>query len=272
MKRRGFTLIELLVVIAIIAILAAILFPVFSRAREQARKAACVSNLKNIGMAMQMYAQDWDEKWVPMWTQSWYQGHSGRDWWMWLIQPYVKNLALFKCPSNPAAWRGTAVFGDPNSGEGPFAACANLDDSYHRFWGGYGMNWTAFSSQNAGGTRGCFGPGDRGELGMSTSLAAISSPAETIAVMDSNCIVVGRLPCWPSPASTAPTTGQCFDPEDSGVGWCGCVYPAGNQSLKGFRRHSDGGVVLFVDGHVKWLRTTYNYKPGDPFYLWRTYK
>ena len=98
MKRRGFTLIELLVVIAIIAILAAILFPVFSRAREQARKAACVSNLKNIGMAMQMYAQDWDEKWVPMWTQSWYQGHSGRDWWMWLIQPYVKNLALFKLP------------------------------------------------------------------------------------------------------------------------------------------------------------------------------
>jgi prepilin-type N-terminal cleavage/methylation domain-containing protein len=60
-QKKGFTLIELLVVIAIIAILAAILFPVFSRAREQARKTACLSNLKQIGQALMMYVQDWDE-------------------------------------------------------------------------------------------------------------------------------------------------------------------------------------------------------------------
>jgi len=66
MKKRGFTLIELLVVIAIIAILAAILFPVFSRAREQARKSACLSNAKQIGLAIQMYSQNWDEK-LPSW-------------------------------------------------------------------------------------------------------------------------------------------------------------------------------------------------------------
>jgi len=63
MRRRGFTLIELLVVIAIITIMAAILFPVFAKAREQARKATCASNLRQIGMALLQYVQDYDERW-----------------------------------------------------------------------------------------------------------------------------------------------------------------------------------------------------------------
>jgi prepilin-type N-terminal cleavage/methylation domain-containing protein len=109
--RVGFTLIELLVVIAIIAILAAILFPVFSRAREKARQASCTSNLKQIGLASGMYNNDYDERHIPMWTQSWFQGQSGRVWWMGLAQPYVKNVPMFGCPTGMSyGWRGLSMF------------------------------------------------------------------------------------------------------------------------------------------------------------------
>jgi prepilin-type N-terminal cleavage/methylation domain-containing protein/prepilin-type processing-associated H-X9-DG protein len=92
MKRRGFTLIELLVVIAIIAILAAILFPVFARAREKARQSSCSSNLKQIGIGAMMYAQDYDEMMVhyslPV-TGGWTNA----------LAPYIKNTQLYTCPS-----------------------------------------------------------------------------------------------------------------------------------------------------------------------------
>ncbi len=102
--RRGFTLIELLVVIAIIAILASILFPVFARAREQARKAACASNLKQIGLAFLMYAQDYDEALPPFSQGTGPQGclgYAGADGPRWadMIFPYVKNSHVFDCPS-----------------------------------------------------------------------------------------------------------------------------------------------------------------------------
>jgi prepilin-type N-terminal cleavage/methylation domain-containing protein/prepilin-type processing-associated H-X9-DG protein len=96
--RRGFTLIELLVVIAIIAILAAILFPVFARAREKARQASCTSNVKQISLGLLMYVQDYDEMfglaggyggdatWAPQWPIA--------------IQPYLKNWQILRCPSN----------------------------------------------------------------------------------------------------------------------------------------------------------------------------
>ena len=90
MRQRGFTLIELLVVIAIIAILAAILFPVFAKAREKARQASCLSNLKQLGLADLMYAQDYDERFV--WTTDNYP-------WYVLLQPYAMNAQIFKCPS-----------------------------------------------------------------------------------------------------------------------------------------------------------------------------
>ena len=95
--RRGFTLIELLVVIAIIAILAAILFPVFARAREAARSTACRSNLKQLGVAFQMYSQDYDET-LPV--RGYPDGAGRYFYWGHLLQPYIKNVQLFECPSN----------------------------------------------------------------------------------------------------------------------------------------------------------------------------
>src|SRR6187551_3779481 len=95
-QRRGFTLIELLVVIAIIAILAAILFPVFAQAREKARAATCLSNLKQVGMATRMYTQDYDEVLVPSYL---YNSTTTWKWWWDLLQPYVKNMDVFVCPS-----------------------------------------------------------------------------------------------------------------------------------------------------------------------------
>jgi prepilin-type N-terminal cleavage/methylation domain-containing protein len=121
-RQRGFTLIELLVVIAIIAILAAILFPVFAKAREQARKTACISNVKQLGLASLMYAQDYDEMWPCMHTQDaravpndvYSEVYNGHYWastpaevtyvlnhsYMAQFMPYVKSNALFKCPSH----------------------------------------------------------------------------------------------------------------------------------------------------------------------------
>src|SRR5436309_547217 len=103
-RKGGFTLIELLVVIAIIAILAAILFPVFAQARESARKTTCLSNLKQMGLGMTMYVSDYDEQAVP-WNlrlnnKNLYDANGVSLCWDRLIQPYVKNTAFLACPSD----------------------------------------------------------------------------------------------------------------------------------------------------------------------------
>ena len=100
---RGFTLIELLVVIAIIAILAAILFPVFAQAREKARQTACLSNTRQIATAIHMCLQDYDETFFNM-PWSGFGGYDGRTpsidrFWTEVLMPYVKNQDLFRCPS-----------------------------------------------------------------------------------------------------------------------------------------------------------------------------
>jgi prepilin-type N-terminal cleavage/methylation domain-containing protein/prepilin-type processing-associated H-X9-DG protein len=104
----GFTLIELLVVIAIIAILAAILFPVFAQARDQARQTTCLNNLKQLGTGLMMYAQDYDEN-FPSWPfttkPNLLSSPIFRDWgystWVYALMPYVKNNQIFACPNGP---------------------------------------------------------------------------------------------------------------------------------------------------------------------------
>lgn len=108
--RKGFTLIELLVVIAIIAILAAILFPVFARAREKARQSSCLSNVKQLVLGVMMYAQDYDET-LP--GYHFVGSPTEYNQWFEVIEPYVKNEQIFVCPSDSNADMSA---GDPSYG------------------------------------------------------------------------------------------------------------------------------------------------------------
>lgn len=114
MHRTGFTLIELLVVIAIIAILAAILFPVFAQVREKARTTSCASNLKQLGTAFELYIQDYDSKLPPLIQIHFIpnDNHFSKA----LLRPYIKNEGIFKCPSDhgsKAYWESSAVRRQP---------------------------------------------------------------------------------------------------------------------------------------------------------------
>ena len=157
---RGFTLIELLVVIAIIAILAAILFPVFARAREKARQASCQSNLKQFGLAATMYAQDYDGVMVNSSVKDPAYPDSNGRWWMILLQPYIKNDQLLDCPSYSNPYWCTVT-----SCEG------STSPSFRwRRRGGYAINNASDS------------PRGRRD-------SEISAPAETILFLDCNCVV-----------------------------------------------------------------------------------
>ena len=127
--RRGFTLIELLVVIAIIAILAAILFPVFARAREKARQASCSSNLKQIVLAGLMYAQDYDGR-FPYNHASVQVAGRWLEWWT-VLQPYIKNWQAFTCPSNSINIYNGVNYGKRGCGDSILSG-----EGSYEFWSG----------------------------------------------------------------------------------------------------------------------------------------
>jgi prepilin-type N-terminal cleavage/methylation domain-containing protein/prepilin-type processing-associated H-X9-DG protein len=246
-RRSGFTLIELLVVIAIIAILAAILFPVFAQAREKARSTSCLSNLKQIGTAMMMYTQDYDEN-LPHFSQYCSRipnplkpndpaNPAGvREMWQATIYPYTKNWQIFSCPSDVAI---------PN-------------DAFTQFYMlSYGYNYGYLSKLQTGNDPGCGTP----QYFSSHSLAEVVQPASIIMVADNGGKAMyantgtSTLGSMVNPPDAWPSSEFFYGPSQVGWGLNCTDYFAGTKwgDTDGFAwRHSNGGNAVFVDGHAKW--------------------
>ena len=233
LRTQGFTLIELLVVIAIISILASILFPVFARARENARRASCMSNLKQFGLGLMMYVQDYDERYPPYQTVNLNQEPPGRRFlgsgstaWIWeqLLYPYTKSIQIFTCPSGQdlnGSWVNRPIRGQ------------------------YGASSYLFGGSTS-----------------TISMSAVQAPAKTYAMMDAGYFRM--LTAYANPASASARAqygyylpgigdlGNACDPNlDGGTD---DTY----QSLKSdceSGRHLGGVNMAFADGHVKWLKT-----------------
>jgi prepilin-type N-terminal cleavage/methylation domain-containing protein/prepilin-type processing-associated H-X9-DG protein len=215
---RGFTLIELLVVIAIIAILASILFPVFARARENARRSSCMSNVKQIALGVMQYTQDYDEKYMPQWEDRDHStgynpnGTDAKDQgWAMLLQPYVKSTQVFNCPSQ-TVWGENASTG--NAG-------------YSDYW----VNMSISASQSG------------------LSMAALEAPANTVLLGDggSGSAASGMSGCgaWGNSTCSSADTGK--------HAIISTTTGSGTKALAA-TLHLDGVNFAFADGHVKWLK------------------
>jgi len=217
MTRRGFTLIELLVVIAIIAILAAILFPVFARAREKARQTSCLSNLKQLVLGVHMYVQDYDEKFP---TYFWGEGANGIPnsctWWGG-IYPYVKNLQLYECPSSGLTGHHT-----------------------HGVWINFNPDFPSNCTINYGYSE------IVGGQGTGLKLARLHYPAETLILADCTSTWIGGY--WSS--SDRPHLRRVAFA--GGGAPCGC--PPNLTMNPDWTLHNDGSNCALADGHVKWYQ------------------
>lgn len=220
--KRGFTLIELLVVIAIIAILAAILFPVFARARENARRASCQSNLKQLGLGVMMYVQDYDEKYPfslmrSNGTLSPAGTGFGTPYWIWYqtLQPYTKSFQVAVCPS----------------GNG-----SNTATPYSNHYGANNlvMPDTAISTT-------------------AISQAAIQSASTTFLLLDAGPYQVSPTYAISPNGSFWYTPGAC-GPGGSSTGSNALTGFSLSDCQTG--RHLGGSNIAYADGHVKWQNST----------------
>jgi prepilin-type N-terminal cleavage/methylation domain-containing protein/prepilin-type processing-associated H-X9-DG protein len=224
--KHAFTLIELLVVIAIIAILAAILFPVFAQARESARQTTCLSHLKQIALAGLMYAQDYDETFVQVggtieqrWPASGRMTRNGIkpvNGWSMNLLPYIKSRDLFQCPSMDPIFQGSgdckAFSGQRITNHYAYNAWLGADDSYALSY---------FTTPN------------RTVLTSPLTLSQVAQPANVVAHFH---------------AGSVPPYGETW----------GCVYATIEQpdfynKIRPRIRHKSGDNFAFVDGHAKWI-------------------
>lgn len=270
---RGFTLIELLMVIAIIAILAALLLPVFARAREAARRTTCLSNARQVSMAVQQYMEEYDGVFPPPLIPA------PRTPWGALALPYAKSWQVFRCPNMQDARVGTASIWNP-----PWNLPGNLG-----MWPGFGWNADYLAHARPD----CSDFNVKGNLaGPPAHSAEVKSPAETV-------MFVG-VGIAPGPGAQAGSS--TLYPEHGGYLLASspalagtreyCTFAFGGWGLNaylgpfgGFEspRHGGRGTVAFVDGHVRqmtpeqlaagtnWSRTTPNSQVvvTDPSrYLW----
>lgn len=254
----GFTLIELLVVIAIIALLAAILFPVFSRARENARRSTCQSNLKQIGLGFQQYSQDYDERYpAPAWsTDTNYVINdggraympSGYDYptsWIDEIYPYVKSNQLFMCPSDST--KGS-IIGSPTN-PNPIGLSSYAMNGYMN---GYSHNNGAPSTQDYNGWMSA----GKGPL-KGQPLSTIVSAAKKVLVVDVLKSSGAGMIIRSADSSSSSVAG--YTPPDFDVSKKSTAFEiaASSQTNAGNMGHHFGGPnVLFADGHVKWMQGT----------------